>query len=1503
MAQVIKKRFAKAILWFLLSVFLLLAAVAGTIQIPYVQTKLVNYVSKRLSEATSYQISINRINIDWFDQVELQGLRVLDPFGSPMIAAKKVNINYKLKTLLAEDPSLDNLYLNDAYFSLAKIKLGDSIVLNIDQFIRNLRNLNKKGKKKKTKTVAFTIGNIKLDETLFSYNDPFNDSVKIGFNYNRFSISSITADIQNFYSLGDTISMNVLELKGKDTTSNLSIDRLRTDFFYSNQAMKFNELDLIVGKSRIKESIEFKYRRAADLKKFVSNVTINANLKNSLVHHNELSAFIPLFEDFSEYFELSGIFKGRINSLQIKDLDLKLSGGSIIRGDARLVGLPTIDETFIDLDLANSYAVTEDLKKYLKEKTYRRLAPLKNIGFNANFFGFVNDFVANGDFFTEYGRITSDINLKLQNDVNNSSYRGALKMINFDLGGYTSNQLFGKVTLDGKISGKGFTLNRADFVLDGKIDSIDLNNYVYHAIETNARFTKEFFEGDVKVNDPNLKLDLNGSIDLRGGIDFFNISAKLDTAFLSKLNFTEEPVFMSSDLNVNAQGLKVDNILGSANFKNTTVRRAGQELKIDSLGIISDRDETVRNVFISTNLFNAKIDGQFNFSTVYKEINKLLFEYQLNLKNDKVALEAYYDSKHERPPDYQVNCVLNINDFEPIAKVFSPKLYISPSTKITGNLIGGYTSILNISTLIDSINYKNDHFLGNEMQLSISKIADSTSVLASFYATSENENISGIETKDLFLEAIWNNKHIDFEFDIDQVAYPNYLRLLGEIDFLDNKTEIQFSPSDVHILDDKWSLRADNLISISGKEINVNDLSLYHENQNIKLEGALSENKEKKLLLTLDSIDIGSINTILSKDLDGIVNGSTSMQDYYHDMRVTSDLTIYRFSVNEFLVGDITGKNTWNNQNQNFDVNFAIHRLDQKVLDLEGTYAPANEGLNLTAELNRTELKILEPFLDSYFTEIFGTATGELSITGPLKAPILMGAGKIEDAGLHVNYLNTDYTLNGGFYLNETQIGFDEIDVKDENNNHGTIDGYLSHEEFENLSINIQGVLNDFMVLNTSAKDNELFYGTGIASGTVEFQGPLNNMIISADATSRKGTRIFIPVGGATNIEQEDYINFVNLKDTTQSFELANKKINLRGLNLDFDLNITREAYCEIIFDIKSGDIIRGRGRGDLNLQINTNGDFNMFGDYTIEEGGYNFTLYNIINKEFEILPESKISWFGDPYEGVMDISATYNQVASLLPILTDTDLDYSKSPEIRRNYPVQVLLDIDGRLLSPQVEFDITAENLPRNIQVPTISDASDIQETETVDLELSFAEFKNSIDEQELKRQVFSLIILKKFSPLQSFNTGGSISSSVSELLSNQLSYWVTQVDENLEIDIDLGALDSDAYNTFQLRLSYTFLEGRLRVTRDGGFTNQQNRTDINSIAGDWTVEYLLTPDGKFKAKMYNRTNYNPVNLTEETQNTTTTGFSLIHTQNFNEVKELFQRSRNKAKSSPSQ
>jgi len=226
--------------------------------------------------------------------------------------------------------------------------------------------------------------------------------------------------------------------------------------------------------------------------------------------------------------------------------------------------------------------------------------------------------------------------------------------------------------------------------------------------------------------------------------------------------------------------------------------------------------------------------------------------------------------------------------------------------------------------------------------------------------------------------------------------------------------------------------------------------------------------------------------------------------------------------------------------------------------------------------------------------------------------------------------------------------------------------------------------------------------------------------------------------------------------------------------------------------------------------------------------------------------------------------------------------------------------------MLSPQINFDILAKDLPKSIP---------IENGTPVLLNDQFVAFKNRLDEQEMKRQVFSLIVLRRFSPPESFNTSGTLASSVSELFSNQLSYWMSQVDENFQIDVDLGSMDQEAFNAFQLRLSYTFLNGRLRITRDGTFgygsstsSSTGNTATGNTGAnyntiGDWTVDYLLTADGKFKVKMYSRTNVNPVNNSLNSQSAITTGVSLLYTESFNELKDLLKSSRDKNRRKPSE
>jgi hypothetical protein len=700
--------------------------------------------------------------------------------------------------------------------------------------------------------------------------------------------------------------------------------------------------------------------------------------------------------------------------------------------------------------------------------------------------------------------------------------------------------------------------------------------------------------------------------------------------------------------------------------------------------------------------------------------------------------------------------------------------------------------------------------------------------------------------------------------------------------------KIKILPTRIRALDKEWTVDQNNYILNNGKEWSIHGLIIKNVDESVLLDGAISAQSDRQLMLKVNNLNLNILDAISSEKFSGIVNGEVKIRDVYTNPFLQNDVSISALTVNNFLIGDLNGKNNWNRNEQQFDIDFTIDRLGKRTVSLIGFYNPKKESpLFVKASLAKTNLKIIEPFLRGIFSEIDGTLSGEYLITGDFSKPLVNGDGVIEDGQIMIDYLRTLYTFSGKLGMNSTQIIFDDIELADAFKNKSKLRGFLTHKNYSKFRIVLNAEFSNFQLLNTSAKDNSLFYGQAYATGDLNILGPLENMKISATARSDKKTRILIPMNSTQSAEKKEFISFVNLSEESKEKNAISKKAKSQptGITMDLNLDITPDAYTEIIFNAKSGDIIRGYGRGDIRLQLDTKGEFTMFGLYEFERGYYNFTLYDVINKEFTINKGSRISWTGDPYTGQLALNASYKQLASLSPILSLNEAQQN-SPQMRRKYPVEVLLKLEGPMLGPQINFDIVANDLPNS--VPMDGDAP-------VQLKMSFQQFKAKLDEQELQKQVFSLIILKRFSSLDAFTASGAdLTRSVSELLSNQLSYWLTQVDENLEIDFDLPSFDQEAFNTFQLRLSYSFFGGRLRVTRDGTFGNQYARSEVSNLLGDWTVDYLLTPDGKFKVKMFNRTNINQLTSSLGSQSTISAGVSLAHTQNFNNWLDLITRTR---------
>jgi hypothetical protein len=328
---------------------------------------------------------------------------------------------------------------------------------------------------------------------------------------------------------------------------------------------------------------------------------------------------------------------------------------------------------------------------------------------------------------------------------------------------------------------------------------------------------------------------------------------------------------------------------------------------------------------------------------------------------------------------------------------------------------------------------------------------------------------------------------------------------------------------------------------------------------------------------------------------------------------------------------------------------------------------------------------------------------------------------------------------------------------------------------------------------------------------------------------------------------------------------------------MNFELEVKPEAEININLETPqtSGEI-RAYGEGNIQLGINKEGEFKMYGGYTINDGQYFFTIQNIISKKFNIQNGGSIVWSGDPYNAIVKMKAIYNLRASLYPVLLGTADNVSK-----KKVPVQNIISIEGNLTNPNIDFDI---------DLPTT-------EQEVKD---RFFSVLDRNDKEQMLQQSFSLLVMNSFISqnrnVYSSSVGSGVGNSSSEVISNQISNWLSQISKDFDIGINYRPGDQLSSQELQLALSTQLFNDR--VTVDGNFGMGGNlKTDDNSssaiakntnnFVGDINIEVKITEDGRFRMKVFNRSNTNEfMNMVSPY----TQGIGVFYRREFDNIKELF-------------
>lgn len=1415
----------------MLSILFLLLLVTSVIQSRAGQREIRNRVSAYLSAELNTRVSFGYIGWN-----PLQGITIKDAFIEDHRQDTLFYIgDIKAKLKLYDDTKhfiyVSKVSLDRVYVNLRQYHEDDdlNVVLFIDQLDSGPRDTTKA-------PVIWTLlfEEVKLRNTSFRLR--FDDDTVSGraFKENDIRFNEIQADLRNFYVVDDSLNFEGEHLSLVEQNS-FRVKRMKGNGIICSHGMYYSDLLLETENSRLGDYFAMEYDSWRSFNEFYDQVILDAALKNSEVSFKDIRYFSDNLLDWDETVYVTGEGRGPLRSMRGKNLDLQFGQESELKGSLQMKGLPDIDKTYIDAKIDKAKATRSELASLIPMDIWPdELERLGVVTYTGRYTGFIYDFVAYGNFQTALGTLNSDLNMKLHEP---EEYSGKIQAENFDLGKLLDIPATSKISFNGKVDGKGFDLKTMESRVEAKISYLDLNGYGYRNLDVNGLLKEQLFKGNLDVKDPNLEMSFNGTVGLSGKEPVFDCTSTFYKAELANLKWTPDfPALITGKLVMDFHGAELDNFLGTISLVDVELEKDKRVYPIDSMTLVSSLENGYRSITLTGDLMDARIDGHYSPSLLDKSFNNFLAQLLPNTTNlERVEM-----------PEQELEFAVNFKKTREFTELVLPGTWVQQ-----GYLQGEFNS--SHQTLSLNVNFNQAHYSDfgfTDLRL----YADSSVGDEKFSLTltcSELTNKDSSWAHGILVDLGVMKSDVDFKIAGYSDPYSTEVDLNGKVNFSDTSIFTSFHPSFIRIDTLKWGIGENSRLGIK------NDTALVLEhfhlgtlNQSITLNGVLDGSDQDHIDIAFDRFRLEVLNPFIYPDdegsIQGEVKGDISIKSFKGSIPLfTSNLKIDSLGLNGDRLGNLTLNAKANKQYELINVNGLLQDGDFRRFGLSGFVKTAkeNSSYNLSLDLDTTPLHIFEPFFVDLASEFKGKASGKIDISGPLNKPVLKGKFKLDSAAMKVDYLNTYYSFNTIVNISSSRIDLGRFKIQDnlydsssKQEHIGYCSGFISHKNFQDFALNVElSNLRNFLCLNTTIEDNEYYYGTAFMTGSARFTGTFDDLKIDVKGKAEKNSAFFVPLENYYGSSELEFIRFVNFDDYG-SFEPYQ---DLDGIQMNFDLEITPSTEIQLIFDSRLGDIIRARGYSKLRMEINSNGDFKMYGDYIVEEGDYLFTAVNLINKKFVIEKGGRITWNGDPMAANMNLEAVYTAKATLENLVRGIVTEDQLSA-YRQRTDVNAIMNLKGELTSPSISFGIA---------IPNISSLSSTGiNTSTVNTVL------NTIkqDQEEMTRQVFSLLVANTFIPPavnQQFAAGdvqsGLLSSSVGDLLSNQVSNWLGQINSDWRLGVNyIAGNQSD----FLINASRKFFDDRLEIQGTFG-TNANFYNNVSAM-------YSITPDGRLRVRAFNRT-----------------------------------------------
>ncbi|MFL9845549.1 translocation/assembly module TamB domain-containing protein [Flavobacterium rhizosphaerae] len=1441
------KKFKKILLRILagIVVFILLLAIA--LQLPFVQTAIARYATGRLNEQFGTQIYIDKVAITVFGSVKLKDVLILDHHNDTLASAKKLQTNILSFNAITESHlEFGTLDAELLYFHMKTYKGETDSNLNV--FVKKLDN-GKPGSGK------FRM----MADDLYVKNGRYRLTNENAVTPRILDFQELNGHLKNFLIKAADVSADIKELALLDHRG-LRVKNLTAGFMYTKTKMYLQDAELATAQSALKGNITLTYTME-DMKDFLNKVKFTFEVERASVASNELNIFFNEFGPNQKYY-LSTTLTGPLNNFVLKDLKLIDDSQSEIMGTVNFRNL--FDKTgpgfYMDGNfsrISSAYANLRQIMPRIFEKSLPEILDrLGRVDLNGHVHLTRQNLETQLNVVSQLGSGVADLHIDDYNKPDNATYNGNVKLTAFDIGALLSQKNIGKTTLDVTVNGKGFNEKSLNTQIKGNVSSFMFNRYNYRNIALNGKLKWPYYEGNLEINDPNLLMGFDGLVDVSRKFNNYDFHARVDYADLAMLKLVRSDTLsiFKGELLFEATGNGINDIAGTLQMSQLSYQNSLDSYYFEDFFVESSFDEkNVRTISVnSTDIVEGRVTGVFDINQLPKLVQNAVGSLYTNYSPYKVKEGQFLD--------------FNFSIYNKIIEIVLPDIEVGQNTRLNGRINadkGEFVFEFNSPQIVAYNNrFSNIAIDINNKNPLYNAYVSIDSVNTKAYKVSEFNLINVTQNDTLYLRS-------EFKGGSNAKDYFN-LNLYHTID-KNNNSVVGFKKSEISFKDYLWFINEDqerdNKIVFNKKltDFTIDKITMSHNAQKVELAGIMRDSTYKDLKLTFDDVELNKVTpTLDSLNFYGNIDGEISLKQDHKIFEPASSLKIDSLRMNEFVLGDLNMEVSGDKSLRKFNVNTSISKNNEQAFSTTGIIEVVNGQtlLSLDAIFTEFDLSPLTVFLKSVFPEIRGRATGRAAIVGNAAMPEIDGILYLKGGGVKVGYLNTDYNFeeNTTVSLTEQEIYFSNTHLIDSKyKTSGRLNGVVKHNLFKDWALDLKITSDRILVLDTQDSDEALYYGTAFINGEASISGQVSSLYIDVEAESEKGTFIKIPINNtdAVSSSSTSYIHFISPDEKEKRGTVAVQSgKTYKGIEMKFDLNVTPDANLEVIIDKNTGHSLRATGNGILLLDINTQGKFNMWGDYQVQQGEYIFKYGSLIDKKFSVKPGGYINWEGDPTRARLNLEAVYTTQANPSILL--------ETPTFSRSIPVQVVIQLNGILTAPEPEF---------TINFPTVSSVM------KSDLEYKLNDLST--------RQTQALSLLSTGTFISPTNAGNVVYAPFLESAGNLFNDLFSDEDSKVKLGFNYVQADRNPYVETNSQLGLT-LQSQIseRITINGQLGVPVGGVNQSAIVGNVEVQLRINDDGTLKARVFNREN--DINFLGEGIGYTQ-GVGLTYEVDFNTFNEL--------------